>query len=155
MKVTMVDALLRLARMLATAGSTAARRRAVSTAYYAAFHRLARLCLDQVQGGDAAMTDDERERIYRALEHGSLKSAMQQRDIAAHDRLADLANDIVVLQSARNRADYLPPKKGLFPRQECLDLVVRAETVVSKLEHLETGDRRLLAIHLLFKKRPQ
>lgn len=150
---TMVEALLRLARSLSEAPSTARRRRAVSTAYYAVFHRLAKLCLDQVQGADDDMTDDERERVYRALEHGSLKNAMQHPDIAGRARLKHIANDIVALQSARNQADYLPPKAGLFPPRECLDLVVRAEKVVTALDELAPSDRRLLAIHLLFKKR--
>lgn len=151
----MVDALLRLARTLATARSSATRRRAVSTAYYAVFHRLARLCLEQVQGADAKMTDDESERVYRALEHGSLKSVMEHQGISRHLRLKDIAQEIVLLQSKRNAADYLPPKKGLFPEQECLDLVVRAEAIVEALDALGPSDRRLLAIHLLFKKRPQ
>ena len=151
----MLDALLRLAGSLAVSEGTSRRRRGVSTAYYAVFHRLAKLCLDQVQGVDGQLSEEEQERVYRALDHGSLKTTMLHGDIARHPILASLGNDIVVLQSERNRADYLPPKRGMFPLPDSRDLVDRAQRVVEALDALGPSDRRLLAIHLLFKKRPQ
>ena len=51
-------------------------RRAVSTAYYAMFHLLAKTCADGMLGGvNASRSNRAWRQVYRALEHGSAKNA--------------------------------------------------------------------------------
>jgi uncharacterized protein (UPF0332 family) len=146
---TMVGRLLDLADQLAREGarSSALRRRAVSTAYYAVFHALAKSCanilLPSVDRGSEVY-----ERVYRALDHGTLKKAFPK-DRKSLRNIGDL---VVRLQSERNRADYLPPR-SVFTREEVRVLVDQARAAVGEIEHLGDDDRADLATWLLFKSR--
>ena len=80
-------------------------RRAVSTAYYAVFHCLARAVADALMGKGH---NDAWHQIYRSLEHGIAKNACQNSQ-AMHrfpPEVRDFAGTFIVLQKARERADY-------------------------------------------------
>lgn len=132
--------------------STAARRRAVSTAYYAAFHALARLCADELISG-CERSSPEYERVYRSLEHGTLKTAFQIKDSPLRSRpsLRSVGELMVSLRTERFRADYLPPVANVFSRAQAEDLVAQARKVIAELEVLSPEDRVSLAAHLLFR----
>jgi uncharacterized protein (UPF0332 family) len=154
---TMVGRLLELADQLAHEGarSSALRRRAVSTAYYAVFHALAKSCAN-ILLPSVDKSSEVYERVYRALDHGPLKNAFSTKGSALRDRdsLRDIGDLVVRLQSERNRADYLPPK-SLFTREEARALVNQARAVVGEIERLSDDDRAALATWLLFKSRSQ
>lgn len=93
---TMIERLLKIASDLAETGanSLTMKRRAVSTAYYAVFHALAQLCADEMLG-TAAPVSIEYTKIYRALDHGTLKLAFKAKplsDSKAVRRIGELAN---------------------------------------------------------------
>jgi uncharacterized protein (UPF0332 family) len=134
--------------------SSAFKRRAVSTAYYAVFHALAKLCADVLLHSSEWDTD-EYTRVYRALEHGSLKTAFEKEPLKGRTSLRNVGDLVVMLQSERNRADYLPPVRNLFSQREAKKLVDQARQAVSAIEGLGAADRRTLAICLLFRARPQ
>ena len=73
---TMASRLIDAADLLVQEGahSSAFRRRAVSTAYYAVFHALAKHCAD-VLLQPIKRNSYEYEQVYRALQLGTLKSA--------------------------------------------------------------------------------
>lgn len=131
--------------------SAAFRRRAVSSAYYAAFHALAVLCVKSLL--PQSRTDDEVLRIYRALDHGQLRSAFQQSQMNNHAAYKDIAPLLVKLQQERHRADYLPPDNDLFPENDVTDLIEQARLAISLIEGLSEADSRTLATLLLFKER--
>ena len=148
---TMVERLLELANTLAEDGaySLTLKRRAVSTAYYAVFHALARLCADEfVQERGSS----EYERVYRALDHGTLKTAFNSQPLNQISDIKKIGSRAVELQSERNRADYLPSQR-LYTKNQCLDLVNSARIAVGLLNRLSAEQRRTLAVHLLFKNR--
>jgi len=132
--------------------SSAFKRRAVSTAYYAVFHSLARLCADTLLQSTDRDTD-EYSRIYRALEHGSLKAAFGKEPLRDHETLRRIGDIVVALQSERHRADYLPPVKNVFSRREAEKLVSQARQAISEIEGLNSQDRLTLATCLLFRGR--
>ena len=150
----MVERLLMIARELEVMGKRSAilKRRAVSTAYYAVFHALARCCADELWGA-SGRASKEYERVYRALDHGPLRAAFAAAPLKDHPALAEIGGYVLVLQSARHRADYLPPAK-LFTSAQCSELVLTAKTAVAEIDSLSAVDRRVLAVHLLFKNRP-
>jgi hypothetical protein len=127
-------------------------RRAVSTAYYAMFHALARLCADQLVGGTHAKTAAWA-RVYRALDHKPAKTVL--RGVEA----AGLASEIVgfgeafaLLQERRYQADYDPaPFRYYFNQTSAL--INLAETAIHGLNSLGVDERRALATLLLFKQR--
>ncbi|ATN32624.1 hypothetical protein ACO34A_02245 [Rhizobium sp. ACO-34A] len=131
--------------------SAAYRRRAVSAAYYAAFHALAALCVKSLL--PKPRSDDEVLRVYRALDHGQLRNAFLQQPLKEHERFKDIASLIVKLQQERHRADYLPPDSALFPENEVRDLLDQARVAVDLIDGLNEADSRLLATSLLFKER--
>jgi uncharacterized protein (UPF0332 family) len=156
--VTMVARLLDMADLLVRDNprSSAFRRRAVSTAYYAVFHALAKVCADNLLQ-PVERASDEYERVYRALNHGTLKEAFKQKDSPLRNRenLRKLGDLIVPLRSERLRADYLPPIKNVFSREQAEELVEQARRAVAEIDLLNDEDRRALATWLLFKSPPQ
>jgi len=148
---TMIKRLLELANKLAEDGahSLTLKRRAVSTAYYAVFHALAKLCADE-------MLEDRRsseyERIYRALDHGTLKTAFNSQPLSQIPEIKTIGNRAVMLRSERNRSDYLP-SQHLYTKTQCLDLVRSARIAVAALGRWSDEHRRTLAVHLLSKNR--
>jgi hypothetical protein len=131
--------------------SAAYRRRAVSAAYYAAFHALAALCVTSLL--PKPRDDDELLRVYRALDHGQLRTALSQPPLRDHVRFRELASLFVKLQQERHRADYLPPSSALFPEADVRTLLQQARLFTDGIMELSEADSRLLATHLLFKER--
>ena len=131
--------------------SAAFRRRAVSAAYYAAFHALAALCVRTLI--PKPRTDEEILRIYRALDHGQLRAACQQPQLRDRAPFKDIAPLLVKLQQERHRADYLPPDHALFPENDVKDLIEQARLAIALIEGLSAADSRELATLLLFKER--
>jgi hypothetical protein len=152
---TMVERLLALAEELAekSGKSLTLRRRAVSTAYYAVFHALAKLCADELLGARFDMRSEEYIRVYRSLEHGALKTAFKAPPLNRVAALQKIGNRVVELQSERIRSDYLPPQ-SLYTLGKCRDLVESAKSAAGAIAALSQSDRRSLAVHLLFKNRP-
>jgi uncharacterized protein (UPF0332 family) len=152
---TMVSRLLEVADLLLRAGahSSAFRRRAVSTAYYAVFHSLAKHCADDLlQPIDR--TSDEYSRVYRALEHGALRSAFSRDSpLKKRKNLRDIGDLVIRLQSERHRADYLPPITNVFSLSQAQKPVDEARDIITDIESLSEQDRCVLATHLLFKNR--
>lgn len=154
--VTMVSSLLDAANKLVEERprSSAFKRRAVSTAYYAVFHALARVCADCLLLSSDRETD-EYSRVYRALEHGSLNNAFGKGPLKDRVTLRKIGDIVVPLQSHRHRADYLPPIKNVFSRREVQKLIDQADQAIRQIESLDLADRRTLATSLLFRMRQQ
>ena len=153
---TLVDRLLRLAEDLIDAHptSSAVKRRAVSTAYYAAFHALARVCADTLLGEDRR-GNDAYEKVYRALDHGPLRNAFKAGPLMTAVALKQIGDLIVPLQNARMLADYAPPRVGFYQESEARDRVAEAREIVERLENLSEADRLTLTVQLIFKDRPR
>jgi hypothetical protein len=151
---TLVKRLLGAADSLLREGtrSSAFKRRAVSTAYYAAFHSLAKACADQLLS-DTAHESDEYLRVYRALDHGPIKDAFTQAPLKGHSRLGRIGDLVAQLQNERYRADYFPPIKNVFTLRRARELVDLSREVVEQIEALDIDDRRTLSVCLLFRTR--
>jgi uncharacterized protein (UPF0332 family) len=147
----MVDRLLEMAEMLVQEypRSGAAKRRAVSTAYYAVFHEIADTCAEELFR-DSDVNSPEYERVYRALDHASLNA---QGPLNRIPTLREIGRSIATLQNERMKADYKPPTKNLFSRAETRELIELARDTVRRIGSLRPEDRRVMAIRLLFKER--
>lgn len=152
---TMIERLLALAEELAekSGRSPTLRRRAVSTAYYALFHALAELCAQELLGSDTSKRSNEYVRVYRSLDHGTLKKAFLEPPLTGVPALQKIGNRVVRLQSERIRSDYLP-QQSIYTTEQSIDLVKSARAALLWVDKLSHGDRRTLAVHLLFKNRP-
>jgi hypothetical protein len=123
-------------------------RRAISTAYYALFHRVLQTAADRFAGSD------QRGRpayvlIYRGFNHGQMKAICQEIDKAqlrakfraqlrldaVDPELRDFASTFVALQELRHLADY-DPQAEIF-ESDALDACVSAELGMSGLQRAD------------------
>lgn len=151
---TMVERLMALAEELAekSGRGLTLKRRAVSTAYYAVFHALAGLCADELLGRLDSRSQDY-VRVYRSLEHGTLKTAFNAPPLNRVGTLQKIGSSVVELQSERIRSDYRP-SQALYTKDQCRALIELAKSVITAIAALPQSDRRSLAVSLLFKNRP-
>jgi len=138
------------------AHNQATRRRAVSTAYYAVFHRLCELCADALVG--KGKSPDAYVAIYRSLDHGPVRNVLNQ--VKGLDKeLSWTINQFQELQDGRYWADYDPsPGREAyggrrFPPEKAKELVDFARYAISTLSALGEEKQLSLAVQLIGKPR--
>ncbi len=129
-------------------------RRAVSTAYYALFHCLARSCADTLIGKSSTVRGtDGWTRTYRALDHNAAKRRCQ--DAIGIGRFSEntrlFAKTFVQIQEQRHRADYAPG--AVFGKSEVAQRIIEAEDAIHALQKESMAKRRAFAAYILFKSR--
>ena len=148
--------LLQIATDLAEANTGRPRRadlcRAVSTAYYAMFHCLARACADGLAGrlrsvGDRSMW----RRVYRALDHGHAKRQCGKMPLSFPDGVQEFGQAFSALQSKRHLADYDPDYR--VRKSNMTAAIDDARTAIDRFLKMPAGVRRDFAIHALMKER--
>ena len=125
-------------------------RRAVSTAYFAVFHSLACNAANLLIGGHRG---EAWHQVYRALEHGSARSACRNKDALQKfpHGIRVFAETFVALQDMRHRADYA--LDALFDKLGTLNAIDEAENSIREFEQVHNQDRRGFVAHVLFKRR--
>lgn len=126
--------------------------RAVSTAYCALFHTLARLCADIVAGTGKTVSAKAWLQAYRALAHGFAKNACAQaRSKGFPPEVLQFASAFVDLQQLRHDADYDPSR--MFKRSEVVSVIGRAERAISGLRSAQRSDLRAFVVLVLIPER--
>jgi uncharacterized protein (UPF0332 family) len=127
-------------------------KRAISTAYYALFHRLCLLCADELVGWTRPW--DLVTPIYRTMDHGTAKRLFQQtRDgQLLGQAVSDIGKVFQLLQEQRHIADY-DPRPLSFGRAEVIDLISQARQATDAIERLQPDTKLRLAIYLAAKHR--
>ena len=153
------DDLLKTANELAESSSGKPRRsnlrRATSTAYYALFHTLARSCADLMVGGPGSERSKPAwNQVYRALEHGTARSACLNAALIRKfpREIQDFANVFVQMQKKRHMADYDPDHRPY--KSEVLNDIATVESAIADFHRAPTKDRRAFVALVLFKSRP-
>lgn len=127
-------------------------RRAVSTAYYALFHAVAKDAADMLVGVGRNRPDKAWTHAYRALQHGEARNACKEaRNLAFPATLISCAETFIALQQERHDADYDPDHRIL--RADALNAINMAEQAINDLRATPRRDRRAFAVQLLFKRR--
>jgi hypothetical protein len=139
-------------------------RRAVSTAYYALFHSVARAASDAFVGAGHRQSP-RYEMVYRGFEHRRMKDGCAAVDkpllgakaskalgvTRASQGIRDVANAFVTLQERRHWADYSPT--GKITRAEARDLVDLADSAVGQLSVTDSEERRNFLAYLMLSVR--
>lgn len=127
-------------------------RRAASTAYYAVFHALARMCADELIGGSRAKTASWG-RVYRAIDHRATKQILLSKEaVSINPAVANFDRAFASLQEVRHEADYNPAFFRFF-FDETQALVERARRAIDDLSGMSFDDRQALATLVLFRSR--
>ena len=156
------EELLRIARHLASGGvgsglgrpRQAELRRAVSAAYYAMFHVLARSCADLLVGVNRANRDQVAwEQTYRALEHGHVRRQCDNQSAMSRfpAEIRHFGEWFVDMQRYRHQADYAPEVS--FSRSQVQQLINETERCIADFNAAPARDRRAFATHVLFRLR--
>jgi uncharacterized protein (UPF0332 family) len=129
-------------------------RRAVSTAYYALFHALCRLCADALIGTGASRNRPAWKQVYRALEHRDCKKRcsgnLLQKGFPAE--VQHFCEIFVQLQDKRHKADYAPD--AYFTLSNVEQDIFYAEEAIHGIAALSAQDKKAFAIWVLLKQRP-
>ena len=128
-------------------------RRAVSTAYYAMFHALARSNANLLVGATPSKRSNRAWRqLYRALDHSqAAKSANRQELLQFPQDIQDFAVQFAKMQSHRHTADYDP--MGSFSKSEVLQLILETSLAIDGFNRANSLDRRAFAVLALFRAR--
>lgn len=124
-------------------------RRAVSAAYYAVFHHLARTCADALVGTSKAKRPNKAwVEVYRGLDHGAAKNACQGAgNVAFPQGIKDFADAFKQLQSARYSADYDPMIR--LTKVQALSFITLANDSISALDGAGKRDKLAFATWVL------
>lgn len=129
-------------------------RRALSAAYYAMFHALARCCADALVGATpASRSQTAWTQTYRALEHGYAKNqcvrAIGNREFPQGVR--KFSEGFVRMQRLRQMADYAPDSD--FSRSDVLQLVDEIEKDIAEFAAVPAADRAAFSVYVLLRMR--
>lgn len=125
-------------------------RRAVSSAYYALFHALAKLCADKLVG--LSKPWDVYTPIYRSLDHGRAKEAFKRISSHRGSGVAIVGQTFILLQERRHTADY-DPSPFPFGRAETLDLIDQSRQAILQISNLTDEDGLFIATQLVARTR--
>lgn len=127
-------------------------KRAVSTAYYAMFHALARDVADKLVGTGTGVSQSAWRQAYRALEHARVKEACKQAKAKGFPAaVVGFANAFVSLQEERHKADYDPYHS--LSRATAISLVATAEAAIAGLKGAATKDRKAFCVWVVLRDR--
>ena len=149
--------LLQMATGLAEANTGRPRRadlcRAVSTAYYAMFHCLARTCADSLAGRSRSVGNRTMwRRVYRAPEHRQARARCANMPSSFPEGVREFGQAFSVLQRKRHLADYDPDY--LIRKSNVTAAINDARTAIDLFLATPANIRRDFAIHMLTKVRP-
>ena len=131
-------------------------RRAVSTAYYALFHTLARSGADLLVGRTKKFRSQLAwQQAYRALDHEETRKRClnTQRMAGFPSAIQVFADTFVAFQQLRHLADYDPLAK--FSRSMVLQWVDEVDNAISGFNSVERSHRKASAAYVLFKRRSE
>ena len=128
-------------------------RRAVSAAYYALFHALARCCADTLVGATPAIRSRSAwTQTYRALEHGYAKNQCVRPAMGRFPpEIQEFGEMFAEMQRNRNIADYAT--ESALSRAEALRLIGWSERVIANFSTAPIADRRAFSAYVLLRVR--
>jgi len=129
-------------------------RRAVSTAYYAMFHSLARVCADRLATSRGVpLRPRTRRTVYRALLHNRARQRCRdERLLAAYPAvIREFAHGFAQLQTERQSADYDPTV--VVENSDARRHVEHAARLIRAFENAPEADLRDFALRVLLAER--
>lgn len=127
-------------------------KRAVSTAYYALFHTLAKDCADRLIGTGVPSRHPAWRQVYRALDHGPAKKACEQvAKLGFPPEIVHFSDTFKRMQEQRHTADYDPSTNDI--RADVQLLITEADVAIRAFKTATRRDRTAFAALVLLKNR--
>jgi len=147
----LADGHLAVAKRLATTTrpSQSEIRRAISSAYYAVFHALARTCANSLVGRTPSQRPNKAwVEVYRGLNHGVCKKACEQAtSVNFPTCIQEFADAFQQLQEHRHKADYDPNIR--FSKAEAETWYEIARLSVDSLRSASNVDKKAFSTWVL------
>ncbi len=127
---------------------------AVSSAYYALFHFLAKTSADSIIGTWKIYRANKAwQQVYRALNHGPAKTACINKEIAHFPQeIQDFANAFIAMQAKRHDADYDPFSRVY--KSDVLAEIDNVKVVIDGFKNVSIKEKKAFSAWVLFPKRP-
>ena len=125
-------------------------RRAVSCAYYAMFHALARCCADTLIGSsEEDRASEEWRQVYRSLAHGYARTQCNRTLLMASfpEEIRNFGDYFIAMQIARHSAEYDPHSR--FRQSVVEDMVTDSARMIEQFESVEVRHRRAFSAFVL------
>ena len=125
-------------------------RRAVSCAYYAMFHALARCCADTLIGSsEEDRVSDEWRQVYRSLSHGYVMTQCNRTQMMARfpEEIRNFGDHFIDMQIARHSAEYDP--HPMFRQSVVEDMVTASAQRIEQFELVDVRHRRAFSAFAL------
>jgi uncharacterized protein (UPF0332 family) len=140
----MIDGLFELACKLAAEPDITSQRRAISTAYYAAFHAVCEMIADTLL---ADRTSTIYKKIYRHIDHGIFGNEkafkLGDSDPETFDKIRSILKN---LKEKRHAADYDPVSADNFDANTA---IIQSREVIGLIRSIESDAARDLALNIL------
>jgi hypothetical protein len=114
---------------------------------------LARTSADLLVGGAGALRSKPAwQQVYRAVDHGTAKTACKNGDVIQKfpKEIEDFANAFVAMQTKRHSADYDPFSK--WSKSEVVNDIETVKQAIADFSSAPAKDRRAFCAHILFKQ---
>ncbi len=120
-------------------------RRAISTAYYAMFHCVAKACADAFIGTSKTRNDGAWEQVYRSLTHTHVARCCNRKGImnTFPTGIQEFSDTFLKLQSMRYDTDYNPSE--MFYLSDVLEDIQRAEDAINDFKKAKIYERKAFA----------
>jgi hypothetical protein len=132
-------------------------RRALSTAYYAAFHFVMAQCADLLTCDPGGQNLDRAWRqVYRSIKHSDVRTACNAAADSAYGFPAEIQAFAVLypnMRRLREEADYDPKPNRVFNPQHIMAKISEVDFAIQQFDQAEEKHRRAFAI-LVAVKRP-
>jgi uncharacterized protein (UPF0332 family) len=131
-------------------------RKAISSAYYAVFHRLCLLCCESFAGERDGSFVRAKRQAYRSIDHASARLACLEAKLEANgypEPIRDFSEIFVELQQLRHDADYDPD--AIFVKSDALDAIRLAKYGIARLETAPVLHQKAFVILVALRKRPR
>jgi hypothetical protein len=132
-------------------------RRALSTAYYAAFHFVMAQCADLLTcdpgGRDLARAWHQ---IYRSIKHVDVRNACNSAADSSYGFPAEIRAFAVLypnMRKIREEADYDPGTTRVFNSQHVMAKISEVDFAIQQFSHVKESDRRAFTILVAVKKK--
>jgi hypothetical protein len=131
-------------------------RRALSTAYYSAFHFVMAQCADLLTCAPGGRELGRAWRqIYRSIKHADVRNACNAAADASYGFPAEIQAFAVLYPNMRRlgeEADYDPGTTRVFNSQHVMARISDVDFAIQQFSHVREADRRAFAILVAVKK---
>jgi hypothetical protein len=135
--------------------SAIAKRRSISTTYYAMFHHISGTCTLLLAQGRCKALSRAQTQVYRSIDHRDVVAAChiaRRPDLDFPKPISEYARVFLNMHTLRGRADYDPASSGDFNLIQAFNKIADVEDAIRGFDGVQEDDKRAFAVLIAIKK---